>query len=82
MSINDTVEHHLVSRISSLDIDTSKFSADDLDKMKAEFPGQCEDDLARFLVARSGNYDLAADMFRTHLSWLGDTPKPTKESCW
>lgn len=67
--------------IKSLDIDATKFSADDLIKMREEFPGRNDDDLARFLVARNGDVSAAIEMFRAHLNWLKETPKPTKESC-
>lgn len=79
--MSDTSAIFSDNTIQSLDIDTTKFSVGDLERMKIEFPCQSNDDLARFLIARNGNYDAAVAMFRSHLMWLRDTPKPTKELC-
>ncbi len=70
----------MAPEILSTDIDLSRIPLTEFKKLKDAFPGQHDEDLARFLLVREGNYTLAYDLFRRHLDWLEMTPKPTKES--
>jgi hypothetical protein len=49
-------------------------------KMKDSFPGHNDEDLIRFLLAKDGVYSLAYDLYRKHLDWLENNPKPTKDT--
>jgi hypothetical protein len=68
-------------QIKSEDIDLSKFSIENLFLMRETFPGYCDEDYARFLIARNNNLDQAKEMFHNHLLWKESNPKPTKDSC-
>ena len=67
-------------QILSTDIDLSSYSLIEFKKLKDSFPGQSDDDLARFFISRHGDYTLAYDLFRKHLDWLEITSKLTKNS--
>jgi hypothetical protein len=69
------------ANILSADIDLSRINLPELQKMRESFPGHADQDLVRFLLSRNCDYNLSHDMYRRHLEWLENTPKPTKLDC-
>jgi hypothetical protein len=46
-----------------------KFTMENLFTMRKEFPSTNDSDLARFLIARSGNVEKASALLTAHISW-------------
>jgi hypothetical protein len=67
-------------KITSTDIDIKRVPLSEFYKMKDSFPGHNDEDLIRFLLAKDGVYSLAYDLYRKHLDWLENNPKPTKDT--
>jgi hypothetical protein len=70
-----------MEEIKSTDIDTSRFTPEALASMRAQFPGEGAEQLARFLIARNGDVDKASDMLRAHVAWRELNLPVSRESC-
>lgn len=70
-----------MEEIKSTDIDPSRFTPEALASMRAQFPAEGVEQLARFLIARNGDVGKAADMLRAHVAWREVNMPVSRESC-
>jgi len=67
--------------IASTDIDQTKFGNEEYQIMKSQFPGETDETIVRFLIARNNDVTKASAMLAAHIEWRKSNWPVLKNSC-
>jgi len=67
--------------ITSSDIAVDSINLEVFQRLKAVFPDESDEELARFLIARNHDYDKTEEMLKAHLIWRAKNMPVSKASC-